>query len=157
MDETTTSIIKKITQNFPLPQDIHSGHKVSVYYDCLSLTPNELARLAADALGDLKNDAFDLALGLAYRGINFANAVAGGREVGILQTDNQILGPSVKNKKIIIVDDVVHSGNKIIEAGKLVEKAGGEIVGYACIVDRSDGKHSNLSKPLWSAYQTVME
>ncbi len=157
MDETTTSIIKRITVNYNDPKDIHNGHKVCVYYDCLKLTPNELARLAADGLGDLESDAFDVALGIAYHGINFANAVAGGREVAILQKDNLICGPDIKSKKVIIVDDVVHTGKRMLAAEKIALDSGAEVVGYACIVDRSENKPVQLKKPLWSAYQTIME
>lgn len=157
MDETTSSVIKKITIKYPDPQSIYSGHKVCVYYDCLKLTPNELVRLAADAMGDLKSEDFDLALGIAYHGINYANAVAGGREVAILQADNIICGPDLKGKKVVIVDDVVHSGRKMLSAEKIAVAAGANVIGYACIVDRSENKLTNLSKPLWSAYQTIME
>lgn len=157
MDETTKNIIARITQKTPTSQVIPSGHSVTVFYDCLSLTPNELARLAADAIGDLPSDFFDVAVGIAYNGISFANAVAGGRQVAILQADKKICGPSIKDKKIIIVDDVAHSGQRLVEAKKLVEAQGAIVIGYACIVDRSEGKIETLDKPLWSAYQTIME
>lgn len=157
MDETTKSIIERITRRHPTNQTIPSGHSVSVFYDCLELTPNELARLAADAMGELPHDTFDIAVGIAYNGIHYANAVAGGRHVAILQTDKKISGPSLAGKKVVIVDDVVHSGNRIREALKCVEAQNAEVVGFACIIDRSDGKSESLRKPLWSAYQTSME
>lgn len=155
MDETTQASIARITVRYDAPQKIMSGHNVSVFYDCKQLTPNELARLAADAMGDLHIDAFDIALGIGYTGISFANAVAGGRQVAVLKSDQEIFGPDVKDKKVVIVDDVVHSGRRLTEAAKIVEKSGGKVTGYACIVDRSDGRLK--LNPLWSAYQTIME
>jgi orotate phosphoribosyltransferase len=119
--------------------------------------------LAADALGDLDHDTFDMAVGLEYSGILFASAVAGGKKVGIVQKDGGLFGPSLKGLRVIIVDDVVHTGEGICEAAAIVEKAGGMVVGFACIVDRSGGRFtegvstSSGVRPLFSAFQTDME
>ena len=156
MDETTKAIIERITHTHGQPQQIPSGHVASVFYDCIQLSPNELARLAAQAVGHLEHDHFDVALGIAYAGICFAAAVAGGRQVAILQADGEICGPSLKGKKVIIVDDVVHSGRRLTAAASRIRSLGGAVVGFACIVDRSDGKVGSDKQPLWSAYQTDM-
>ena len=37
-----------------------------------------------------------------------------------------------------------------------IRSLGGAVVGFACIVDRSDGKVGSDKQPLWSAYQTDM-
>jgi orotate phosphoribosyltransferase len=104
-------------------------------------------------------------VGLAYSGILYAAAVAGGKKVGIIQKDGQFFGPPLKGLRVVIADDVVHSGGRIREAAGKVVAAGGEVVGFACIIDRSGGTfHTGLisdqkgeSKPLWSAFQTDME
>ncbi len=161
MDETTKVVIDRITIKFERPTRIPSGQVASVFYDCFQLAPSELARLAADAVGDLDHDAFDYAVGLAYSGILFAAAVAGGRKVGILQKDGQLFGPDLRGKKVVIVDDVVHTGRHLLEAAKKVQAEGGEVVGYVCIIDRSprgelSGAAHPLGVPLWSAYQSEM-
>ena len=156
MDETTKAVIERITCNYSKPQTLPSGHESSVYYDCSRLTPNELARLAAEAIGHLPEDAFDVTLGIAYQGILFAAALAGGREVSILQTDGQISGGELRGKKVIVVDDVVSSGRRLLEAEKKVLASGANVVGYACIIDRSDGAFGSKERPLWSAFQTNM-
>lgn len=156
MDETTQTAIDKITIKYSNSQKIPSGHTSSVYYDCIQLSPNDLARLAAEAVGHLDADDFDLALGIAYSGICFAAAVAGGRQVGILQTDCKVCGPDLKGKRVVIVDDVVHSGKRMQQAEDIATKYGAKVIAWACIVDRSDGKVGSPSKPLWSAYQTNM-
>ena len=156
MDETTKAIIDGITVRYAKPTKIPSGDLCTVFYDCIQLSPADLARLAAEATGDLAEGTFDVTLGLAYTGILFASAVAGGRQVSILTTENKIFGIDVKGKKVVIVDDVVHSGKRLLEATKLVEQAGGIVSGYACIIDRSLGKFGTPSRPLWSAYQTDM-
>jgi orotate phosphoribosyltransferase len=162
MDETTKAIIDRVSIRFPKPSRIPSGHICSVFFDCFQLAPSEHARLAADAVGHLDHDAFDIAVGIAYSGILYSAAVAGGRKVVILQKDGKFFGPDLKGQKVVIVDDVVFSGKHLVEAAQKVESEGGIVVGYACIVDRSGGKFSvedtsPLKKPLWSAFQNDME
>lgn len=160
MDETTKASIERITIQFPKPTRIPSGQVASVFYDCYQLAPSELARLAADAIGDLEHDAFDLVIGLAYSGILFAAAVAGGRKVAILQKDGKLFGPDLKGKKVLVVDDVVHTGRHLVEAANKAESEGANVVGFVCIIDRSSGKlsaeGSPLKAPLWSAFQADM-
>lgn len=157
MDETTASIISRITrkggEQNALPKDLCC----SVFYDCLSLTPNDLARLAAEATGDLSETAFDAAVGIAYTGMFFAAAVAGGQQVGVLQADGVYRGPDLRGKKVVVVDDVVHTGGRLQNAAAALEKLGAVIAGFAVIVDRSDGTFGSKGIPLWSAHQTCME
>jgi len=158
MDETTRAIIDRITVTYDKPTKIPAGYLCQVFYDCARLTPNDLARLAAQATGHLPEQTFDLALGLAYSGIYFAAAVAGGREAAILQADGKIYGPGLKGKKVVLVDDVVFSGARLLEAARIAKEHGAEIAGYACIVDRSENKLCTLlDKPLWSAFQAGLD
>ena len=156
MDETTKAIIDKITIQYDTPTRIPSGHTCKVFFDCFQLSPNDMARLAADAVGHLEHDYFDVAVGLAYSGILFSAAVAGGRQVVILQRDGKLFGPDLKGKKVLVVDDVIFSGTRIRNAFSVVRAAGGEVVGTACIVDRSEGRVADLKLPLWSAIQSPM-
>ena len=160
MDETTKAVIERITIRYEQPTRIPSGQLATVFYDCFQLAPSELARLAADAIGDLEHDRFDVVVGLAYSGILFAAAVAGGRKVGILQKDGSLFGPSLQGRKVFVVDDVVHTGGRLREAARKVEAEGGLVAGYVCIIDRSAGAFwgpgSALGAPLWSAFQAEM-
>ncbi|MCO6430781.1 MAG: hypothetical protein J5J00_07960 [Deltaproteobacteria bacterium] len=156
MDETTKAIIDRITVRKDEPFKTPNGHTATVFYDCIQLSPNELARLAAQAVGHLEHDAFDIAVGLAYAGIFFSAAVAGGRQVAILQADGEFTGPPLNGKKVVVVDDVVHSGRRIGGAAERVKASGGIVVGLACIVDRSNGSVGSKETPLWSAFQTEM-
>lgn len=157
MDDTTRSIIERITVSYSEPQKIPSGHSCKVYYDCASLSPSDLARLAAQATGHLAEGEFDMVLGIAYTGVFFAAAVAGGKPAAILQIDGELFGPSLKGHRILVVDDVLHSGRRMREAAKKAEASGATVVGYACIVDRSSGSVSKSNVPVWSACQTTME
>ena len=163
MEDTTKSIIERVTIRFPKPTQIPTGQVCSVFYDCFQLTPNELARLGADAVGHLEHDAYDVVLGVAYSGILFGAAVAGGRKVAILQKDGHIFGPDLKGQRVVVADDVVSTGAKLREAARLVAQEGGTVIGFACIIDRSEGafdsdpEKKGEKKPLWSAFQTDME
>jgi orotate phosphoribosyltransferase len=165
MDETTKTIIGKISVVYPTATQIPTGQSCSVFYDCFQLSPSDLARLAADAVGDVDHDTFDVVVGLAYSGILYAAAVAGGKRVVILQKDGQLFGPSLAGLRVIVADDVLHTGGRMRDAAAKVVAAGGEVIGFACIVDRSGGtfqagipsENNTELKPLWSAFQTDME
>ena len=45
-----------------------------------------------------------------------------------------------KNSKVLIVEDVITTGKSSLECSKLVTDANAKIVGYACIIDRSNQK-----------------
>ena len=47
-----------------------------------------------------------------------------------------------KDSKVLIVEDVITTGKSSLECSELVNLAGGNIVGYACIIDRSNGESS---------------
>ena len=49
-------------------------------------------------------------------------------------------GFDCSNKKILILEDVITTGKSSMECAKCLENLGANIVGYACIVDRSGGK-----------------
>ena len=46
-----------------------------------------------------------------------------------------------KNQKVLIVEDVITTGKSSLECSKLVQDSGGLIIGYACLIDRSDKKN----------------
>ena len=59
-----------------------------------------------------------------------------------LRRDFQIL----KNSKVLIVEDVITTGKSSIECSKIVEKAGAKLVGFACLIDRTNGDSSIKKK-----------
>lgn len=156
MDETTRTIIQKITVQYQQPQRIPSGELCSVFYDCVRLSPNDLSRLAAQAVGDVSEHTFEVAVGLAYGGILFAAAVAGGQHAAILKEDGSVWGVPLAGKKVVIVDDVVHTGGRLRKAEGVLAALGARVVGYSCIVNRSGSDQMSTGKPLWSAFVTDM-
>ena len=62
-------------------------------------------------------------------------------------------GFQIKNgQKILIVEDVITTGKSSLECSELAKKAKAEIIGYACIIDRSNGK-SKIDKTIVSQVQ----
>lgn len=158
MDETTREIIKSITIRSDAEQQLPGGHKGCIFYNCAYLTPSQLSRLAATAMWEDEHIDFDVVVGLAYRGIFFASAIAAGKPAAILQADGGIYGPSIDGKRVILVDDVIVNGSTISQSKKQLESMGAKVVALACIIDRSNGLGARqLGAPLISAFRTVLE
>ena len=51
-----------------------------------------------------------------------------------------------KNARVVIVEDVVTTGKSSLECVKLIKKAKAKILGFACIIDRSNKKILKLKK-----------
>ena len=52
----------------------------------------------------------------------------------------------IYSSKSIIIEDVITTGKSSLECSQLVNSAGAKIVGYACIIDRSNGQTSIKEK-----------
>ncbi|MEA3560071.1 MAG: orotate phosphoribosyltransferase [Candidatus Thermoplasmatota archaeon] len=66
----------------------------------------------------------------------------GGREHG---TKKRIEGDIKKGERILILEDVITSGGSVIEAARLINEAGGNIVGILTVVDREEGGTDKVS------------
>ena len=51
-----------------------------------------------------------------------------------------------KKQKVLIVEDVITTGKSSLECSKLIKDNGAIVVGYACIIDRSNGKSEIKNK-----------
>ena len=102
---------------------------------------------------------FDLILSPAMGGIII------GYEIGKLLNKETIFSERVngefklrrdfsikKKQKVLIIEDVITTGKSSLECSKLVKEFGGNVVGYACIIDRSNGL-SNIKDKIVSQVQ----
>ena len=55
-----------------------------------------------------------------------------------------------KNSKVLIVEDVITTGKSSLECAKLIKKAKGKLVGFACIIDISNKKQIKIKKKIIS-------
>ncbi len=131
--------------HFVLSSGLHSEK----YIQCAQLLskPNK-ASLICQSLAQKINKEFnniDLILSPAIGGIVI------GYEIGRLLNKETIFSERMdnnfilrrgfkilKNTKVLIVEDVITTGKSSLECSKLVEEANAKVIGYACIIDRSD-------------------
>ena len=55
-----------------------------------------------------------------------------------------------KNMKVIIVEDVITTGKSSLECAKLISKSRSSLIGFACIIDRSNKKQLKIKKKIIS-------
>ena len=120
--------------------------------------PNKAIKLCNSLSERITNEFknFDLILSPAIGGIVI------GYEIGRLLKKETIFSERVDGKlklrrdfsierdqKILIVEDVITTGKSSLECAKIVTDSGANIVGYACIIDRTNGK-SNIKDKIVS-------
>jgi len=56
----------------------------------------------------------------------------------------------LKNSKVLIIEDVITTGKSSLECVKLIKKAKAKLVGFACIIDRSNKKNLRIKSKIIS-------
>ena len=149
--EESLKILKEtsalIEGHFILSSGLHSPK----YVQCAQLMskPNKANKICESLAEKIKIDLpdFDLILSPAMGGIVI------GYEIGKLLNKETIFSERVNgefklrrdftipfNSKVLIIEDVITTGKSSLECSKLVTSNKGIIIGYACIINRSNGK-----------------
>ena len=149
--EESLKILKEtkalIEGHFILSSGLHSPK----YVQCAQLMskPSQAAQICQSLAKKIKieHNNIDLILSPAMGGIVI------GYEIGKLLGVETIFSERVngkfqlrrdfkikQNTNVLIVEDVITTGKSSIECSNLVKENKANIVGYACIIDRSDGK-----------------
>ena len=55
-----------------------------------------------------------------------------------------------KKNKVLIIEDVITTGKSSLECSKLIKKAGAKVIGFACIIDRSNKKTLKIKQKIVS-------
>ena len=136
-----------IEGHFILSSGLHSAQ----YVQCAQLMskPDKATKLCKSLSEKIKNELkdFDIILSPAMGGIIV------GYEIGKMLNKETIFSERVngqfklrrdfaikKGQKVLIIEDVITTGKSSLECSKLVLEKEGIIVGYGCIIDRSNGK-----------------
>ena len=136
---------------------LSSGLRSSKYIQCAQLMSKPYqAKMFCESLAEKINNEFpdfDLILSPAMGGIII------GYEIGKLLKKETIFSERVdgefklrrnfkinKNSKVLIIEDVITTGKSSLECSKLVTSNKGIIIGYACLINRSDGKSQIKNK-----------
>ncbi|MDA7606427.1 orotate phosphoribosyltransferase [Pelagibacteraceae bacterium] len=139
--------------HFILSSGLHSAQ----YVQCAQLLskPHKSADFCKSLAEKISNELkeIDLILSPAMGGIVI------GYEIGKLLNKETIFSERVdgkfklrrdfkisKNSKVLIVEDVITTGKSSIECSKLAEIAEAQIIGFACLIDRSNGNSSIKKK-----------
>jgi len=136
-----------IEGHFILSSGLHSPQ----YVQCAQLMskPDKATKLCKSLsekiIKEFRN--FDIILSPAMGGIVV------GYEIGRLLNKETIFSERVngnfklrrdfnikKKQKVLIIEDVITTGKSSLECSKLATDQGAEIIGYACIIDRSNKK-----------------
>jgi orotate phosphoribosyltransferase len=130
--------------HFELSSGLHSNQ----YFQCAKLFQYpKTSNILLSQLADKIDYQVDTVIGPAIGGIIVAyemarildkKAIFAERKDGTLTLRRgfQIL----KGERVLIMEDVITTAKSALETAKVVEDLGGIIAGYACIVDRSQGK-----------------
>ena len=136
---------------------LSSGLHSSQYIQCAQLLSKpHLSRKICSSLADkIKNEfkKIDLILSPAIGGIVI------GYEMGKLLNKEAIFAERLNNNfilrrdftipkssKVLIVEDVITTGKSSLECVEIIKKSEAEIAGFACLIDRSQGKSVIKSK-----------
>ena len=136
---------------------LSSGLHSSQYIQCAQLMskPREAFKICSSLSEKIKKEfkEFDLILSPAMGGIIV------GYEIGRILNKETIFSERVngkfklrrdftinKNQKVLIIEDVITTGKSSLECSKIVEDSNAIIVGYACLIDRSNGKSAIKEK-----------
>ncbi|MDN4594998.1 orotate phosphoribosyltransferase [Polycladomyces subterraneus] len=127
---------------------LSSGRHSAQYMQCAQLLQHpEEAEQAGRALANLfRDEKVDLVIGPALGGVIIAHEVARALGVRCLFAERQNGEMTLRRgfkiqpgERVLIVEDVVTTGGSVMEVVRLVQAAGGRVVGIGSIVDRSGG------------------
>lgn len=136
---------------------LSSGRHSDRYCQCAKLLqyPDRAARVISVITEQVKELPIDMVVGPAMGGIIVAYEL--GRQLGVPaifteRVDNVMTlrrGFEVKpGQKLLITEDVVTTGKSSLETIEVLKSFGAEIIGVACLADRSSG---DFPYPIYSA------
>ena len=144
---------------------LKSGRKSPYFFNISALFEsgfiNKLSTLYADLIEE-ENIEFDVIFGPAYKGIPLAAAVAtilssrssrlvafsfDRKEEKTHGEGGKIIG-NVKDKKVLILDDVLTAGTALNQSIDLVREIGGEVVSSVVALDREESVDGELARDL---------
>ena len=148
-EEETIEILKKTNSLLEGHFILSSGLRSEKYLQCaqLMMYPDLAEKVCRSLAEKIKktNIEFDLVASPAIGGVLVGYQVSKFLNVPniFVERVNNVFnlrrGFECKNKKVIIVEDVVTTGKSSLECSKCLQDSGAKISGYACIVDRSGG------------------
>ena len=142
---------------------LSSGKHSNKYCQCAKLLqyPDKAEKVISLVYEKVKSLNLDVIVGPAMGGITAAYEL--GRQLGIktifTERENNVMtlrrGFEIQpGDRVLIMEDVVTTGKSSMETAKVLEEAGGIVVGIGCIVDR---KVSEIQLPVYSSIELFFE
>jgi len=131
--------------HFVLRSGLHSGH----FFQCAQVCQHmpEVERLGTLLLGRLGNLKFTTVLAPAMGGLVIGQEVARQARCRFIfaEKENNVLVMRrgftlAPGERVLVVEDVITRGGRVQECLEIIQKAGGQTVGVAVLVDRSQGQ-----------------
>lgn len=143
-----------LTGHFVLRSGLHSGQ----YFQCAQVCQHmpEVERLGELLLAQVRGMAFQTVLSPAMGGLVIGQEVARRARVRFIfaEKENNVLvlrrGFRIAaGERVLVVEDVVTRGGRVLECLELIRQAGGVPAGIAMLVDRSGGE-ARFDVPVFS-------
>lgn len=163
MDNMVTEILKEVDALLEGHFLLSSGRHSNRYCQCAKLLqyPEKAEKVLKVVVEKVKDLQIDLVVGPAMGGIIVAYEL--GRQLGkpaiftervdgamTLRRGFEIL----PGQRILIAEDVVTTGKSSMETVEVIKSFGGEVIGIACIADRSTG---DVALPVYGAVKLQIE
>jgi orotate phosphoribosyltransferase len=138
-----------------------SGKKTPYYIDLrltisspitLDWIANSLSRIVLNEIGKVK---IDKILGVPTAGVPFATVVSQKLGIPLIYyrkarkehgVRNKIEGILERSDRVLIIDDLITTGQSVIEAAEVVRDQGGEVGDLVVLLDREQGGAATLRK-----------
>ncbi len=145
---------------------LKSGHKSPFYFDLRDMIsyPELLDGIADLLVEDIENLDFDYVSGVPYTALPIATLVADmldkpliyiRKEEKAYGTKNAVIGKFEKEKKVLIIDDLITTGESLIETGEKFKNEGLKVTDFSVIIDRSNDIEDYINKQGYKLHSLI--
>ncbi|KXZ39101.1 orotate phosphoribosyltransferase [Alkalithermobacter thermoalcaliphilus JW-YL-7 = DSM 7308] len=142
---------------------LSSGKHSNRYVQCAKILryPDKAEKVLKVVADKIKDINIDILVGPAMGGILVSyelgrqlgkESIFAEREDGVMKIRRGF--EIKKGAKVLITEDVVTTGKSTLETKEAIESMGGEVIGVACIIDRSS---TDIGMPIYSAIKLDIE
>ncbi len=135
---------------------LRSGKTSNVYFDKYQFEARpEILNAIAEQMIPLLPKGIDLLGALEMGGIPIATAISLKTNIPVAFLRKEAKeygtckfaeGPSVKGKKICLIEDVITTGGQVVITTDMLRKEGAFVDDVLCVIDRSEGKTEKITE-----------
>lgn len=143
--------VAKLTGTFQL----RSGQTSNIYFDKYQFEAMpEILNAIAEQMIPLLPKGIDLLGGLEMGGIPIATAISLKTNIPVVFLRKEAKeygtckfaeGPSIKGRKICLIEDVITTGGQVLITTDMLRKEGAFVDDVLCVIDRSEGKTEKIT------------